>query len=50
MGEKFKPIDKRNCSHEWSDWKVIAYTGDWFHPRVIQRECAKCGATETDEP
>ena len=36
--------------HNWGTWKVIEYTGDWFHPVVIQRTCSDCGAEETDEP
>ncbi len=35
--------------HEWGQWKVIGYTGDWFHPRIVKRKCAVCPVTETDE-
>ena len=35
--------------HEWSDWKEIGRTGDWFHPLIVERKCKACGSTETDE-
>lgn len=35
--------------HEWKPWKVIGYTGDWFHPHIVERKCAVCPVTETDE-
>lgn len=33
----------------WSAWKIIGNTGDWFHPHIVERKCAQCGQTETDE-
>lgn len=36
-------------AHEWTDWKEIGRTGDWFHPLIVERKCKTCGATETDE-
>jgi hypothetical protein len=35
--------------HTWGRWKVIGYTGDWFHPHIIERKCAVCPASEQDE-
>lgn len=35
--------------HQWTDWKEIGRTGDWFHPLIVERKCLLCGATETDE-
>ena len=35
--------------HEWTDWKEVGRTGDWFHPLIVERKCKKCGRTETDE-
>jgi hypothetical protein len=35
--------------HEWGAWKIIAHTGDWFHPYIIERRCAVCPAKEQDE-
>lgn len=35
--------------HQWTDWEVIGYTGDWFHPRIVERKCKKCGVKEQDE-
>ncbi len=35
--------------HDWSDWKEIGRTGDWFHPLIVERKCKTCGTTETDE-
>jgi hypothetical protein len=35
--------------HEWSDWKEIGRTGDWFHPLIVERKCKGCGKRETDE-
>jgi hypothetical protein len=35
--------------HEWSDWKEIGRTGDWFHPIIVERKCKSCGVRETDE-
>lgn len=40
---------KAACKHEWGIWKVIGYTGDWFHPHVCERECDKCGQKQTQE-
>lgn len=37
------------CDHKWLAWKIIGYTGDWFHPHIVQRECEKCRQSETDE-
>lgn len=35
--------------HDWSDWKEIGRTGDWFHPLIVERKCKTCGASEADE-
>lgn len=35
--------------HDWSEWKEIGRTGDWFHPLIVERKCKTCGAQETDE-
>jgi len=35
--------------HDWSGWKEIGRTGDWFHPLIVERKCKTCGTTETDE-
>lgn len=40
---------RRICAHDWTDWKEIGRTGDWFHPLIVKRECKTCGAAETDE-
>lgn len=37
------------CTHEWSGWKEIGRTGDWFHPLIVERKCKHCGIRETDE-
>lgn len=36
-------------NHKWSAWKEIGRTGDWFHPLIVERKCAICGSSETDE-
>ena len=38
-----------SCDHKWSPWKIVGHTGDWFHPHIVERECKKCRACETDE-
>lgn len=49
-GGKLHPrIAKAQHAHEWSHWKEIGRTGDWFHPLIVERKCTICGATETDE-
>lgn len=35
--------------HRWGEWKIVEYTGDWFHPHVVRRQCKICPARETDE-
>lgn len=35
--------------HEWGAWKIVGYTGDWFHPRIVERECKTCHEIESDE-
>lgn len=37
------------CKHEWSAWKIIGRTGDWFHPHIVERTCSKCRYSESDE-
>ena len=44
-----KEEEKKPCRHDWMPWKTTGYTGDWFHPRIVERTCRKCGAGETDE-
>jgi hypothetical protein len=46
-GKDVSPIPTHH--HEWSKWKVIGYTGDWFHPRIVERTCEICSATEQAE-
>jgi hypothetical protein len=41
--------DGVTCEHEWSAWKKVGYTGDWFHPHIIERKCQKCAKVESDE-
>jgi hypothetical protein len=44
-----KPVTEPSAhTHKWSDWKVVGYTGDWFHPHIVERRCA-CGAKQSDE-
>lgn len=35
--------------HDWTSRKVVGYTGDWFKPRIVERECRKCGETERED-
>lgn len=42
-------IKKSVHSHQWTDWKEVGRTGDWFHPLIVERKCLTCGAAETDE-
>lgn len=44
-----KEVNPSPHVHEWSDWKEIGRTGDWFHPLIVERKCKGCGQTETDE-
>jgi hypothetical protein len=44
-----QPVDPTPHVHEWSDWKEIGRTGDWFHPLIVERKCKGCGKRETDE-
>lgn len=36
-------------THQWSRWQEVGRTGDWFHPRIVERTCVICGATETED-
>jgi hypothetical protein len=47
--DKFVKKEREAHVHEWSRWKEIGRTGDWFHPLIVERYCKTCGATETDE-
>jgi hypothetical protein len=46
-------LDERSeyCAgpHKWGEWKIVEYTGDWFHPYVVRRWCKICPARETEE-
>lgn len=46
-GREVDPV--RLCRHDWSAWKIVGYTGDWFHPHIVERECKTCRVSERDE-
>lgn len=39
-------VEARPHKHDWSVWKIIGHTGDWFTPHILERKCKTCGKTE----
>jgi len=37
------------CLHQWTGWKIIGRTGDWFHPHIVQRRCKLCSKIEQED-
>jgi hypothetical protein len=44
-------VERLPHKHDWSVWKVVGHTGDWFHPHILERTflertCNTCGEKE----